>query len=170
MRRPKWRTIAIDPTRRGFAFAVLEGTEGLIDWGVVRVQGEKRDERFLERLDDMLGRYKPRLLVVEDCRDTRRGARACRWIGMAIALTGRYEMSSATVTRRRVKAAFSAYGTTKHEIAQAIADHFPELADRLPPKRKLWLPESEAMGVFDAVSFGLVVLTALVQPDEPHKH
>lgn len=161
MRRPKWRTIAIDPTRHGFAFAVLEGREGLLDWGVVRVQGEKREDRFLERLDRLLERYHPRLLVVEDCRDTRRGARACRWIGMAIAVAGRYEMSSATVARRRVKATFRAYGTTKHEIAEAIADHFPELASRLPPKPKIWLPEPERMRIFSAVSLALVGLSEL---------
>lgn len=161
MRRPKWRTIAIDPTRRGFAFAVLEGAEGLIDWGVVRAQGESRDQVFQNRLDQLLERYRPRLLVVEDCRDSRRGKRACRWIATAIALAGKHRLSSATVTRRRVKGAFRAYGTTKHEIAQAIADHFPELADRLPPKRKPWLPESETMGIFDAVSFGLAVQLSL---------
>ena len=161
MRRQKWRTIAIDATRRGFAFAVLEGTAGLLDWGLVRIPGENPDQRFLEKLDWLLERYHPRLLVVEDCRDTRRGARACRWIGMAIALAGRHEMSSATVTRRRVKAAFRAYGTTKHEIAKAIASHFPELAGRLPQKRKLWLPEPEGMGLFDALSFALAVLQEL---------
>lgn len=35
-RRPG-RILAIDPTPRGFAFAVLEGTELLVDWGVVRI-------------------------------------------------------------------------------------------------------------------------------------
>lgn len=157
----KVRTIAIDPTRRGVAFAVLEGREGLLDWGVMRVAGQNRDQMFLERFGQLLDRYTPRLLVVEDCRDTRRGKRACRWIGMAIALAGKHRISSATVKRRRVREAFRAYGSTKHEIARAIASHFPELADRLPSKRKLWLPEPEGMGVFDAVSFGLVVLQGL---------
>jgi len=77
----KWRTIAIDPTRRGFAFAVLEGSDGLLDWGAVRVPRSRRGQGFVERLELLIERYSPRLLVVEDCRDTRRGRRACRWIG-----------------------------------------------------------------------------------------
>lgn len=161
MRSGKWRTIAIDPTRRGFAFVVLEGREGLLDWGVLRVSGEDRDARFAERFEPLLERYSPRLLVVEDCRDTRRGERACRWIQLAIALAGKYRMSSATVTQKRVKEAFAEYGSTKHEIAKEVARRFPELADRLPPKRKPWLPEPEAASIFDAMAFGTAAFSAL---------
>lgn len=44
---------------------------------------------------------------------------------------------------------------TKPEIAAAIAQHFPELAPRLPPKRKIWMSEDERMSIFDAVSLAL---------------
>ena len=42
--------------------------------------------------------------------------------------------------------------TTKHEIAQAVAQIIPELAWRLPPKRKPWQSEAHRMSVFDAAA------------------
>lgn len=34
------RVLAIDPNSRGFGFAVLEGPDRLIDWGVVHVRAD----------------------------------------------------------------------------------------------------------------------------------
>jgi len=59
----------------------------------------------------------------------------------------------AFVTRRAVQEAFAESGRTKYDIAKAIADEYPELAGRLPAKRKLWSPEDQQMNIFDAISF-----------------
>lgn len=63
------------------------------------------------------------------------------------------ELPVALVTRRAVQDAFAESGRTKHDIAKAIADEYPELAARLPAERKLWLPEDQQMNIFDAISF-----------------
>lgn len=65
------------------------------------------------------------------------------------------ELPVAFVTRRAVQEAFAETGHTKHDIAQAIAAEFPELATRLPRERKLWSSEDQQMNVFDALSFFL---------------
>ena len=44
---------------------------------------------------------------------------------------------------------------TKQEIAHIIATCFPELASRLPPRRKVWKPEHWNMCLFDSVALGL---------------
>jgi hypothetical protein len=60
------------------------------------------------------------------------------------------------LARSAAKQAFGgARGLTKHEIATAIARLFPELAPRLPPLRKPWMPEDYRMAIFDSVALAL---------------
>ena len=62
------------------------------------------------------------------------------------------------VSSAQAKQAFSGHGAaagTKHEIATTIAQQLPELGGRLPPRRKPWMSEPEAMAIFDAVALAL---------------
>jgi hypothetical protein len=43
----------------------------------------------------------------------------------------------------------------KHDIARMVADRFPELSWRLPPKRKPWQSEPKRQSIFDAASLGV---------------
>lgn len=43
----------------------------------------------------------------------------------------------------------------KHDIALMVADRFPELSWRLPPKRKSWQSEPTRQSIFDAASLGI---------------
>jgi hypothetical protein len=63
------------------------------------------------------------------------------------------------VSRREVQKRFVHSGTTKYEIAVAVARLFPELTSRLPRQRKPWMSEDKRMSIFDAVSFALVALS-----------
>src|SRR5665647_2068604 len=67
------RVLSIDPTSRGFGFAVFEGSDRLIDWGVVRVRtGNQR--LCINRIDRLIERYRPCTLVIEETRrESRRG-------------------------------------------------------------------------------------------------
>ena len=47
------------------------------------------------------------------------------------------------------------YRGPAYEVARAVADHLPELAPRLPPRRKPWMSQDERMSIFEAVAFGL---------------
>ncbi len=51
------------------------------------------------------------------------------------------------VARRTVKNAFAGHDRNKHEIACMLAVRFPELAPKLPPKRKCWQSDAAALGV-----------------------
>ena len=44
---------------------------------------------------------------------------------------------------------------TRDEIAVALARIFPEVAWRLPPKRRAWQAEHPRMTIFDAIALGL---------------
>lgn len=155
------RVLAIYPKSGGFGFAVLEGTDRLIDWGVVQVK-ENKNERCLERIRQLAKLYEPNLVVTEDPqKGSRRGTRVkellvavrqlvkglCRWKGLS---------------RKQVHHTFRGSSKiTKFIIARGIAERFPELASRLPPKRKPWMSEDPRMAMFDATALALTYVLAL---------
>jgi hypothetical protein len=148
------RILAVDPTCRGFGYAVLEGPETLLDWGMVRRPYPAVPSDKVEYLLDL---YQPQLLVVEDhqARGARRGDRARQLIEAGSRLAKSRRVKVVTVAVTAVRALFGdGKSATKHAIATAITEQFPSLADRLRPKRRIG-PEAERMGIFDAVAFGL---------------
>ena len=151
------RVLAIDPSTRGFGFAVLEGPNRLIDWGVKETKTDKR-RRSLELIEALIEQYQPNVLVVEDY--TVKGARRCRRIQGLIndisKLALKRKVKVRSFSRAKVKQVFSESGAiNKQEIATAIAKQFPELVPRLPRFRKPWMSEDYRMSIFDAVALGL---------------
>jgi len=151
------RVLAIDPSTRGFGFAVLEGPNRLIDWGVKETKTDKK-RRTLQLIDELIERYQPSVVVVEDYAG--KGSRRCRRIQALIndilKLALNRKIRGRSFSRAKVKQAFSESGASnKHEIALAIAKRFPELAPRLPRFRKPWMSEDYRMSIFDAVGLGL---------------
>ena len=151
------RVLAIDPSTRGFGFAILEGPNRLIDWGVKETKTDKR-KRSLKLIADLIEQYQPSVLVVEDY--TRKGSRRCRRVRELIKdisrLAVQQKIKVRSFSRLKVKQAFSESGASnKYEIALAIAERFPELAARLPRFRKPWMSEDYRMGIFDSVGFAL---------------
>jgi RNase H-fold protein (predicted Holliday junction resolvase) len=71
------RVLAIDPSTRGFGFAVLEGPNRLIDWGVKETKVNKT-AKSLQLIDDLIERYQPSVIIVEDYAG--KGSRRCRRI------------------------------------------------------------------------------------------
>src|SRR5258708_22456161 len=155
--------LAIDPSTRGFGFAVLEGPNRLIDWGVKETKKEK-NARTLKLIDDLIDVYLPSVIVVEDYAG--KGSRRCRRIERLIndisRLASKRQIKVRSFSRAKVKQAFSESGASnKQEIAIAIANRFPELAPRLPRFRKPWMSEDYRMSIFDAVALGLTFLLIL---------
>ncbi|MFZ6016829.1 MAG: hypothetical protein ACOYU0_04290 [Nitrospirota bacterium] len=149
------RILALDPANRGFGFAVLEGLERLIDWGVKEAR-ENRNDRCLCKVRDLVEQYQPDVVVVEAPEGSRRGRRVKNLIKRIIHLASKRKIKVCCFSRQKIREAFSQYGAyTKHQIATAIAERFPELSPRLPPFRKPWMSEDYRMAIFDAVSFAL---------------
>ncbi len=149
------RILAIDPTPYGFAYAVLEGPERLIDWGTAWVNAKEMNAGNLNRLRKLLEFYEPNVLVLEDpegdgscrCERIRRLLRGCR----KLATERRVRVRG--FSRAQVRSAIGVY--TKEAIAWRVAARFTELAHRLPPHRKIWMSEDPRMNLFDAMSFAL---------------
>src|SRR5262245_40751649 len=133
-RRQEIRVLAIDPATRGFGFAVLEGQDRLIDWGVKETKTDK-NVRSLKLISELIEQYEPRVVVLEAYDG--KGSRRCRRVGSLIdeisTLAVKRQTKVRRFSRKDVKKAFLDVGAkTKYEIAIAIAKRFPELAPRLP--------------------------------------
>ena len=142
--------LAIDPTSRGFAFAVLEVPAFLVDWGSKSARAKSGG--VVRKVDELLSRYRPDVLVLEDLgsKDARRRVRAKKEIKAIERLGLKRGLRVARVARRGVLDTF-APGKTKYEVALRLAEIFPVLANRLPRKRNTWRPEQARMSVFDAL-------------------
>src|SRR3989344_382533 len=157
------RIMAVDPTHRGFGFAVLEreGNEKpqLIDWGVAGCTFRSRG-RCLTKLTDMLAHYLPSVVVFEKC--VGRQSIHCRSVQTLLRgierTAAKRRIKIRTGSWDQVRSAFPGTETkTKHAIAAEIARLFPELAPRLPKPRVWFESEDYRMGMFDAVGLGLIV-------------
>jgi Holliday junction resolvasome RuvABC endonuclease subunit len=174
------RVLAIDPHPRGFGYAVFEGPLRLVDWGTRdRPPGQGARSRY-ERIGELVRRYRPTVIVVEDCtvtgshgatRESGGSPRAFSSAARASGVVGR-ALPLAAVYR-----AFAGTGAgTKYGIATALVRAFPELMVRLPPKRKPWQTEDSRMSIFDAVALGLTYFRRLRRtgngrtPDAPSRN
>lgn len=155
-------TLALDTTSEGFAFAVLQGSETLLEWGCSQVNKGKPEE-WRRRVDRLIERYHPKLLALADIENSRRGRWAKKFTLDMESLANKRGIAVKRVSRREVQELFADSGTTKYEIAVAIARMLPDLEPRLPPKRKPWMSEDKRMSIFDAVSFALVALRDAVK-------
>lgn len=152
------RVFAVYPSTRGFGFAIFEGQLRLIDWGVKEVRVTKKNPLALEKIEELVDFYQPEVIVVEDYRGegSRRSRRIRKLIDDIEELAMKRNIPLRGYSRDLIRSAFSDIGArNKDEIAQAIANRFPELEPRLPRIRKPWMSEDSRMNIFDAVSLAL---------------
>jgi Holliday junction resolvasome RuvABC endonuclease subunit len=154
------RVLAIDPTSRGFGFAVLEGPHELIDWGLKATDVRARDANrwCLRQIVDLTRLYEPETFVVEDAaaRGARRGQRVTRLMRTACMVVRQNGVKVRSIARKNVaRSVMHERALTKYKVAAAIADRFPELAPRLPPVRKPWMSADARMAIFTAVALAV---------------
>jgi len=151
------RVLAIDPTSRGFAFAVLEAPAFLVDWGERIVPA--RGGSLLRKVDELLSRHQPAVLAVEDlaAKGCRRRKRAREEINrmerLALTRGVRVERASRLTVLRTLAPA-----KNKYEAALQLARTFPALGDRLPRRRKAWTSEDQRMNALDALGFAAAAM------------
>jgi Holliday junction resolvasome RuvABC endonuclease subunit len=153
------RVLAIDPYTQGFGFALLEGA--LLDWGLKEAKGDKNSV-CLKKITDLIEYYQPDVIVLENPtgEGSRRYLRVQELIQEIVKLASSKRIKSQSFSRSQIKKAFSTSGAfTKYQIANTIAEQFPELASRLPRVRKPWMSEDQRMSIFDAVALALTLVS-----------
>ena len=137
-RLPKYpRILAIAPSTRGFGFALLEGLDTLVDWGVKSAEGDKNSQS-LKKVEELIAHYQPDVMVLQDTsiKPFRRAERIRTLSKRLITLAARRNVSVALFSHAQVRRVFFADSQgTKHALAEILAKRFPEeLGSRLPRK------------------------------------
>jgi hypothetical protein len=154
------RVLAVDPTRLGFGYAVLEGSQ-LLDFGL-RLRGKTPASDSLARAAEVMQQSRPHILVIEDtdAKGCLRRTRARTFLSQLAKAAVIHNCKLARVSRKEEYAFFSQHGfTVKREIAEAVVEFYPQLASRMPPPRKPWKREDERMGIFDATALAITFLS-----------
>jgi Holliday junction resolvasome RuvABC endonuclease subunit len=154
------RVLAIDPTPRGFGYAILEGSTGLIDWGVksVRCKSIEKEIETVSKITDLIQHYLPQYLILEkpNAKGSRRCGRVRLLLGTLQNVAVWQGIESRTISPEKLRKVFCTFGcNTKLQIANFVAQQFPGLADQLPEFRKPWMSEDYHMPIFDAVALAL---------------
>jgi hypothetical protein len=146
------RILAIDPTTRGFGFAVLEGPDQLVDWGVKSLKKKSCQEHF-EKVQKLIECYSPTTIVFMHPNNSRRCPRIKDLLNALADLRGDTpRLRCRMVPRATIFKIFRRLGAkTKHDIALKLALYFPELQQCMPKYRKPWMSEDYRMNIFDAV-------------------
>src|SRR5712691_6555235 len=150
------RMLALDVHPRSFGFVVFEGPNRMLDWGVrsfrtgVNAVKIPAAAKFLALLDE----FRPSAVVVRE-RLARRTTKQTKMLATIESQARSRRIPVRHLSRRDVNRAFVGFESNKYEVASALAQQFPALAARLPPKRKCWQSEDYRMGIFDAAAVGV---------------
>jgi hypothetical protein len=147
--------MSIYPNSRGFAFVIFESALAPLDWGLVEIRTQDKNQECLRRIGSLLERYEPAALILQDMTGDR-AYRAGRIRNLNEAIAALAETQGIvifTYSRARARECFQYLGNpTKQHIAEIIAKYIPEFDRYLPPPRKRWRSEDFRMGIFDAAA------------------
>src|SRR3954447_15042046 len=109
----RFLVMAIHLNSRGVSFVIFEGELAPLDWSAVELRGSEKREKALVRIDALLARFRPNVVVLEDMpeSDTRRPLRI-RSLNEAIAgLAERYALPTFYLSRATVRQQFAYLGS-----------------------------------------------------------
>ena len=153
MQDPTIRVLAIELRSQRFGFVLLEGHNTLLDWGIC---GYRRNISNIlsRRLSTAASLFAPFLIVVRH----RNRPKVLRNASLELLEqeAQRFSLSLEVLTASAVQEHFERHGgRNKYEISRIVANALPELAWRLPNKRKLWQSEPATQVLFDAAALAL---------------
>lgn len=150
------RMLAFAVRSRSYGYVVFEGPKMLIDWGehsfrrgvnAVRVPAAAKVGALLDELA-------PAVVVLNE-RVTHRTRRHAGLIGSIVKQAKQRGIPVKFLPRRVVDRAFVGHNENRHQIASLVVSEFPELAIKLPPKRRCQDNEDYRMNIFDAVALSV---------------
>ncbi len=127
----------------------------MLDWGIRSFRSGANavktpaGEKFRALLDE----FTPSAVVIRE--RTTRSARKPKLLTIIERQARSRRIPLRFISRGDVNRAFVGFESNKYEVASALARQFPDLASRLPPKRKVWQSEDYRMGIFDAAALGV---------------
>ncbi len=149
--------LGLHPCARGFGWAAFVDPFTVHHHGVYAARKNK-SAGCLKKLDWILGRLKPEVIVLEtfDKHSSNRSKRIERLCRDIAALAADRGLEFHVYRRQDVQDAFRVVeARTRDEIAEAVARHVSALAPYLPGKRKAWMGEDRGLSRFSAAALVL---------------
>jgi Holliday junction resolvasome RuvABC endonuclease subunit len=141
---------------------LFESLETVVDWSVKEVRRvADKNARCLDLLGRLVDLHRPNLIAIADWRDPKahRRERVRELLPLIATMARNKNIAVATYSKDQVASVFAGQGArTKYDIARSIARMFPELARRLPRRRRIWEGEQYQMAIFDAAAIGITHL------------
>jgi hypothetical protein len=152
------RLLALEIRPRKAGFVVLEGAT-LLDWGVTTYG---TGTPAMRRIASLLDLHTPSIIVTRRRPRLKKGQAVPNIMQSIKREARRRSIHFQSLDAHQVRAFFIQRGRrNKHVVATLLAEWFPELAWKLPPKRKLWQSEPHYATLFDAVAIAVTYLTSL---------
>lgn len=152
------RVLAIHATSNGFAYCIFEGARCLIDFGIKHVTKPEKNKHCLSLVEQLIVRYDPHNITIEDV-DEHGSKRSMRVRHLYRDLEKMADRSGIVTYAYPWPVVFSVFKNarpkTRHDIAIVVAEILPDIRRRLPPKRKIWLPQDPRQALFDAAAIGI---------------
>lgn len=146
--------LAIFPNVRGYGYAIFPEQDVLKDYGVAVIK--LRDhEAYLERIDQMVKVYEPSVILIPtaDGKYNRKRERIRALLEKIREYAKKHDIIVKAYSREQIRGVFEVFGAySKVQIAEKICNWFPELKDRCPERRGLYMNEDYHQGLFDAIS------------------
>jgi hypothetical protein len=152
------RAVSIHATTRGFAYSIFDGPGQLIDWGIKHVGRGEKNKNCLALIECLISRFDPHALVIEDVEEAggKRSARVRHLYRAIEKLADRATLDTYCYPWQMVFSVFKeGQPKTRHDLAVMISGMIPAIARRLPPKRKIWLPQDPRQALFDSAALAL---------------
>ena len=148
--------LAFSPTSRGIGYAVFEGPQNPLDWGVKEARASK-NAQCLKRVKEIIRFYGPDLIVIEnEEKANRRGLRVHRLLKDIAVAAKQCNLTTYPISKVTIDGVFSQFQAhTKFQRAARIIEWLPELKLLTPRERKPWMSEDYRMGIFDAMTLAL---------------
>ncbi len=154
---PSQKVLALDLHPLSFGYAIFEGPDGLVDWGIKSFRhGANAVKVPLNvKIALMFDQHEPDVVVIKTPRRA-----TIKKLARTIAAMARYRrIPVRLIAHTSVRGAFPESNHNKYQIATVIAARYPELSPRLGLRRKFWQAEKYSMSIFDAVALGITYFT-----------
>lgn len=148
--------LAFYPHARGFAYTLFLGPNRPIDCGMTDVRAKQDLNSIARRLERLLDRTQPEVLVLREIPKPREDKRSGRILEAMFDCGQRRGLPIIAISRMEIRQAFAHLrAPTRLAIANEITRNMPLLVGFVPPGRKIWNGEDRRMGLFDAVALAL---------------
>lgn len=146
------RFLMLDIRAQRYGFAAFDASRRLLGWGYRRnaCAGKMTVEKHLTILQLRFGFGQ---ILVRRRTDVRSQQQQRDVVDAVVRFGSSAKVPITLIDAHQIRSFFN--GRSKYEIAKLVAERFPEIAWKLPRKRKVWQPESERQSIFDAMSVGM---------------